>query len=94
MTDKKTEALKLALEYLVDNRHYIVANERTEYLEIYDKAIDAVEKALAEQPAQQEEPLTQDMVESCPYHGETLRGAFFDGWIKAEAAHGIKEKNT
>ena len=35
-------------------------------------------------------PLTQDMVESCPYDGETLRGAFFDGWLKAEAAHGIK----
>ena len=37
-------------------------------------------------PAQ---PLTQDMVESCPYDAETLRGAYFDGWLKAEAAHGI-----
>jgi hypothetical protein len=45
-----------------------------------------------EQPAQQE-PLTQDMVESCPYDAETLRGAYFDGWLKAEAAHGITKGN-
>lgn len=56
---------------------------------ILNEAIcDAID-ALAEQPASK--PLTQDMVESCPYDGETLRGAFFDGWLKAEDAHGIKE---
>ena len=50
------DALKLAHEALVDNRHYITANERTEYLEIYDKAIDVVEKALAHAPSEREQP--------------------------------------
>ena len=34
-------------------------------------------------------PLTDEMILSCPYDAETLRGAYFDGWLKAEAAHGI-----
>jgi len=46
-----------------------------------------------EQPAPAQ-PMTQDMVESCPYYAETLRGAYFDGWLKAEAAHGITKGNT
>ena len=123
--NKQQEALKLALDALTDRgqRH------PDDYKELKNDAIAAIRSALAEQPAQQQEPvawvchgvndqhdvdfceneinalpvgtmlytsppaskpLTQDMVESCPYDGETLRGAFFDGWLKAEAAHGIK----
>lgn len=51
----QTEAMNLALEQtlemLSDNREYIEANERSEYLAMYDKAIAGAKKALAEQPA-------------------------------------------
>ena len=53
MTDKKTEALKLALEYLRDNQHYIADNERHAYVMEYNAFVERLE-ALAEQPAQQE----------------------------------------
>jgi hypothetical protein len=57
----------------------------------HSKWAEGVEMRLlyATTPPAPAQPLTQDMVESCPYDGETLRGAFFDGWLKAEAAHGI-----
>lgn len=50
MTDKKTEALKLALEYLRDNQHYIADNERHAYVMEYNAFVERLE-ALAEQPA-------------------------------------------
>lgn len=53
-TDAIKQALEQTLEMLTDNREYIEANERPEYLAMYDKAIAGAEKALAEQPAQQE----------------------------------------
>ena len=56
MTDKKTEALKLALEYLRDNQHYIADNERHAYVMEYNAFVERLE-ALAEQPAQQQEPV-------------------------------------
>lgn len=36
-------------------------------------------------------PLSEAMKEQCPYPeaNPTLRGAFYDGWLRAEAAHGI-----
>lgn len=34
-------------------------------------------------------PLSDEMKSQCPY-GSILQGAFYDGWLKAEAAHGIK----
>ena len=52
MTDKKTEALKLALEYLRDNQHYIADNERHAYVMEYNAFIESL-KRLTEQPAQQ-----------------------------------------
>lgn len=35
-------------------------------------------------------PLSDEMKSQCPY-GSILQGAFYDGWLKAEAAHGIKD---
>ena len=69
----------------------------------HTKAITALRQALSdsvEQPRAEgtlapapvpeaHKPLTQDMVESCPYPGEGMREAYFAGWLKAEAAHGI-----
>jgi len=49
MTD---EALKLALEFLEDNKHYIIENERREYLLMYEAVIDKCKEALA-QPEQE-----------------------------------------
>lgn len=43
------QALEKALEMLKDNREYIEANERPEYLALYDKAIADAEKAMEEQ---------------------------------------------
>jgi hypothetical protein len=67
-----------------DGEWYLVDQER------YERATAGFERRCLYASPPASKPLTQDMVESCPYHGETLRGAFFDGWIKAEAAHGIK----
>ena len=53
--DKKTEALKLALEYLRDNQHYIADNERHAYVMEYNAFVERLE-ALAEQPAQPQCP--------------------------------------
>jgi hypothetical protein len=42
---------------------------------------------------QQRKPLTDEMIHQCPYseQNESCKKAFYYGWIKAEAAHGIKE---
>lgn len=42
------------------------------------------------------EPLTDEMKRQMKerYDSMEMRGAFADGWLNAEAAHGIKEKNT
>ena len=48
------------VELLEDNREYIEANERPEYLDLYDKGI-ADANALLEQPAV---PLTDDQYET------------------------------
>lgn len=39
----------------------------------------------------QRKPLSEAMKEQCPYPeaNPTLRGAFYDGWLRAEAAYGI-----
>jgi hypothetical protein len=47
------EALKLALEVLMDNEHYIAENERIPYVVLYNKVIEKCKAALA-QPAQRE----------------------------------------
>jgi len=39
----------------------------------------------------QRKPLTGEMKARCPYTAASERGAFYDGWLSAEAAHGIKE---
>jgi len=64
------EALKLALEFLEDNQHLIEEHERPEYLAMYDKAISAVRKALA-QPEQE------------PVAHSVIAGVLFDfmGWL-------------
>jgi hypothetical protein len=54
------EALKLALEALMDNEHYISENERIPYVVLYNKIIEKCKAALA-QPAQ--EPDAQITVE-------------------------------
>jgi hypothetical protein len=47
------EALKLALEFLEDNQHFIETYERPEYLVMYNDAIDKCKEALA----QEQEPV-------------------------------------
>ena len=47
------EALKLALEFLEDNEHYVAENERHIYVLLYNEVIKKCKAALA-QPAQQE----------------------------------------
>jgi len=61
------EALKLALEALEENQHLIEEYERPEYLAIYDRAISAVRKALA-QPEQ--EPVAWRAPNWSNLHGE------------------------
>lgn len=58
MTDKKTEALKLALEYLRDNQHYIAENERHAYVMEYNAFVERLE-ALAHAPTVREQPAQQ-----------------------------------
>ena len=45
-------------------------------------------------PAAQRQPLTQEMARQMKERCDSMemRGAFADGWISAEAAHGIGEK--
>lgn len=45
------EALKLALEFLEDNEHYVAENERHAYVVLYNEVIKKCKAALA-QPAQ------------------------------------------
>lgn len=68
MSDKQTEALKLALEYLRDNQHYIADNERHAYVMEYNAFVERLEaladhivdaNKMVEQPA-------QDQGQSCP----------------------------
>ena len=42
------------------------------------------------------QPLTDEMTKQMKERCDSMemRGAFVDGWLSAEAAHGIKEKNT
>ena len=40
------------------------------------------------------EPLTDERILSCPYDNSDMRSAFSEGWLKAEAAHGITRGNT
>lgn len=42
-------------------------------------------------PPTPRKPLSEAMKEQCPYPeaNPTLRGAFYDGWLRAETAHGI-----
>ena len=53
----KQEALKLALEFLEDNAHFIEAYEKPEYLLMYEAVIEKCKEALA-QPEQ--EPVGDD----------------------------------
>jgi len=46
------EALKLALEALMDNEHYVAENERHAYVVLYNEVIDKCKAALA-QPVQE-----------------------------------------
>ena len=52
---KQTEALKLALEYLRDNQHYIADNERHAYVMEYNAFVERLE-ALAHAPTVREQP--------------------------------------
>ena len=42
--------------------------------------------------AAQRKPLTDEIKTRCPYTAVSERGAFYDGWLSAEAAHNIKEQ--
>jgi hypothetical protein len=55
----KDEALKMAIEALEDNQHYIAENERHTYVMLYNEIIDKCKEAL-EQPAWQ--GLTDDEI--------------------------------
>ena len=66
MTEQQLAAMKLALEYLRDNQHYIADNERHAYVMEYNAFVERLE-ALADhipdatkmvEPAQQQEPVT------------------------------------
>jgi hypothetical protein len=45
------EALKLALEALMDNEHYVAENERHAYVVLYNEVIDKCKAALAQDEA-------------------------------------------
>ena len=55
------EALKLALEFLEDNQHYIADNENHLYLMMYNNVIEKCKKALA-QPEQEPVAKYSDIV--------------------------------
>ena len=69
MTDKKTEALKLALEALEIHCPNFSPLVRTRQDDLRDGAITAIREALAEQPAQQQEPVAW-------YHAEKYKTHF------------------
>ena len=83
----KDEALKLALEALLDNRHYIVEHESAAYLEIYDESITAVEKALAEQPAQQEPDVDRLVALARADEREDILRMSYAQWFKSQSAY-------
>ena len=47
------EALKLALDALMENEHYVAEHERHAYVVVYNKIIEKCKEALAAQPAQE-----------------------------------------
>ena len=49
------------------------------------------QRGFADGKKAQRKPLTDEMKTRCPYTAVSERGAFYDGWLSAEAAHGIKE---
>jgi len=82
------EALKLALEALMNNEHYVAENERHAYVMLYNEVIEKCKAALA-QPAQRPwVGLTPDERYEC-IHGESV-----DAWDIAEAVEAkLKELN-
>ena len=88
-----TEILKLALDALEEPKEHFAKHRRLE-------AITAIKEFLAQPEPEyiafmdtpQRKPLTGQMTkqmrESCDSY--EMRGAFVDGWLSAEAAHGIK----
>ena len=66
--NKQTQALKLALEALEAAPLEMVADENGHMVFLDEKAITAIREALAEQPAQQQEPVAV-------YVGETWCGS-------------------
>ena len=86
------EALKLALEALMDNEHYVAENERHAYVVLYNEVIEKCKAALA-QPA----PLPymhsqwQEMIAGIPVTFESEADAKrFLTTLKAK----LKELNT
>jgi ribosome modulation factor len=56
-----------------------------------DTLLIVYQRGFADGKAAQRKPLTDEMKTRCPYTAVSERGAFYDGWLSAEAAHGIKE---
>jgi hypothetical protein len=57
-----------------------------------DMLLIVYQRGFADGKKAQRKPLTDEMKTRCPYTAVSERGAFYDGWLSAEAAHGIKEQ--
>jgi nicotinamide riboside kinase len=75
------EALKLALEFLEDNQHYVADNERHVYVMLYNEVIEKCKAALAKQDGQ------SNFCAQCEAFARELKA------VKAIEAY-LKEKNN
>jgi hypothetical protein len=67
-------------------------DDDTQVYEVYaDMLLIVYQRGFADGKAEQRKPLTDEMKTRCPYTAVSERGVFYDGWLSAEAAHGIKE---
>jgi ribosome modulation factor len=65
--------------------------ERDKLQDEPDMLLIVYQRGFADGKKAQRKPLTDEMKTRCPYTAVSERGAFYDGWLSAEAAHNIKE---
>ena len=89
------EALRMALEALEDNQHFIETYERPEYLVMYNDVIDKCKEALAQPEQEGEEHMKyediKDFYQRCQEHPDHQSGMISHSMIQQRLHEEIDE---
>ena len=80
------------LQQIIKNlEHCLSRDSKQEFLRVWIR--DWTEHKLSQNTQPQRKPLTGEMTKQMRERCDSyeMRGAFVDGWVSAEAAHGIKD---